>query len=72
MILHRSIIPQINRILVSHVLDLLEPSCSDCVLDLFCGVGNFTLLFSRLVKLVIGIDGNDVISIRALENEKMT
>ncbi|MDU0809890.1 MAG: 23S rRNA (uracil(1939)-C(5))-methyltransferase RlmD [Burkholderia sp.] len=59
---------QINRVLVGRALDLLVPSRSDRILDLFCGIGNFTLPLARLAKQVIGIDGNNILSVRALEN----
>ena len=35
--------PHINRQMVARVIDLLQLSPTDRVLDLFCGLGNFTL-----------------------------
>ena len=38
---------QINRVLVGRALRLLAPARNDRVLDLFCGIGNFTLPLAR-------------------------
>ena len=59
---------QINRVLVGRALRLLAPSRTDRVLDLFCGIGNFTLPLARISKEVVGIEGSEVLTIRALAN----
>ena len=59
---------QINRVLVGRALRLLAPARSDRVLDLFCGIGNFTLPLARLAREVVGIEGSEVLTTRALEN----
>jgi len=46
-----------NRRLVERALSLLEPRSGDQVLDLFCGVGNFTLPVARRVDAVTGVEG---------------
>jgi 23S rRNA (uracil1939-C5)-methyltransferase len=61
---------QINRVLVGRALRLLAPEKSDRVLDLFCGIGNFTLPLARLAREVVGIEGSDALTARALENAK--
>jgi 23S rRNA (uracil1939-C5)-methyltransferase len=61
----------INRVLVSRALRLLAPSKSDRVVDLFCGLGNFTLPLARLSREVYGIEGSDVLTARALENARL-
>jgi 23S rRNA (uracil1939-C5)-methyltransferase len=61
---------QINRVLVSRALSLLAPSKTDRVLDLFCGIGNFTLPLARVSREVVGIEGSEVLTTRALENAK--
>ncbi|MFL9871721.1 23S rRNA (uracil(1939)-C(5))-methyltransferase RlmD [Paraburkholderia megapolitana] len=59
---------QINRVLVGRALRLLAPARNDRVLDLFCGIGNFTLPLARLAREVVGIEGSEVLTTRALEN----
>jgi 23S rRNA (uracil1939-C5)-methyltransferase len=59
---------QINRVLVSRALSLLAPERSDRVLDLFCGIGNFTLPLARVSREVLGIEGSEALTARALEN----
>jgi 23S rRNA (uracil1939-C5)-methyltransferase len=61
---------QINRVLVSRALSLLAPERSDRVLDLFCGIGNFTLPLARVSREVVGIEGSEALTTRALENAK--
>ena len=61
----------INRVLVSRALRLLAPASTDRVLDLFCGLGNFTLPLARLAREVHGIEGSDVLTARALDNARL-
>ncbi len=58
----------INRVLVGRALRLLAPAAGDRVLDLFCGIGNFTLPLARLAREVVGIEGSEVLTTRALAN----
>ena len=46
------------------------PSRDDRVLDLFCGIGNFTLPLARLSREVMGIEGSDTLTTRALANAR--
>ena len=57
-----------NRNLVSRAIRLLEVKETDRVLDLFCGIGNFTLPLARRAKQVLGIEGLASLTIRAQEN----
>ena len=57
-----------NRALVSRAIRLLEVKETDRVLDLFCGLGNFTLPLARKAKQVLGIEGLDTLTTRAKEN----
>lgn len=57
--------PASNRRLVSQALTLLEPQERDRVLDLFCGLGNFTLPLARRSASVIGIEGSPALLTRA-------
>jgi 23S rRNA (uracil1939-C5)-methyltransferase len=59
---------QINRVLVHRALSLLAPGRGDRVLDLFCGIGNFTLPLARISREVMGIEGSEALTRRALEN----
>ncbi len=61
---------QINRVLVSRALSLLAAERTDRVLDLFCGIGNFTLPLARVSREVVGIEGSEALTARALENAK--
>lgn len=61
---------QINRVLVGRALRLLAPGRGDRVLDLFCGIGNFTLPLARLAREVVGIEGSEALTTRALANAK--
>jgi len=57
-----------NRALVSRAIRLLEVKATDHVLDLFCGLGNFTLPLARKAKQVLGIEGLETLTTRAEEN----
>jgi 23S rRNA (uracil1939-C5)-methyltransferase len=61
---------QVNEALVSRALRLLEVQPTDRVLDLFCGLGNFTLPLATQAKEVVGIEGSPSLIKRALENAK--
>ena len=47
-----------NRVLVQEVLKAAAVSSKDTVLDLFCGIGNFSLPLARQAKRVEGVDGS--------------
>jgi 23S rRNA (uracil1939-C5)-methyltransferase len=57
-----------NRALVSRAIRLLEVEPTDRVLDLFCGIGNFTLPLARKAKTVLGIEGLETLTNRAKSN----
>ncbi len=57
-----------NRALVSRAIRLLEVKPTDRVLDLFCGIGNFTLPLARRASSVLGIEGLESLTTRAKEN----
>lgn len=57
-----------NRTLVSRAIRLLEVHANDRVLDLFCGIGNFTLPLARKAKAVLGIEGLATLTTRAKAN----
>lgn len=59
---------QINQKMVAQALDCLSLRSGDRVLDLFCGLGNFTLPMARQCASVIGVEGNQAMVRRAKEN----
>jgi 23S rRNA (uracil1939-C5)-methyltransferase len=60
--------PAINRELVGQVLQLLDPRPDEHVLDLFCGLGNFTLPLAGRALRVTGIEGDAGLIARARVN----
>jgi 23S rRNA (uracil1939-C5)-methyltransferase len=62
--------PAINRSMVPQALELLELQESDTVLDLFCGLGNFTMPIARKVAAVVGVEGDAGLVQRARENSQ--
>ncbi len=58
----------LNRALVSRALELLAPQADERVLDLFCGLGNFTLALARHAGEVLGIEGSEELVARARAN----
>jgi 23S rRNA (uracil1939-C5)-methyltransferase len=49
---------QVNQLLLEQVIAQLDVQEQDVVLDLFCGIGNFSLPLARYARAVIGIDGH--------------
>lgn len=60
----------INRSMISRALNLLGVEAEDRVADLFCGLGNFTLPLATQAKEVVGIEGSDALTERALAAAK--
>lgn len=58
----------INRAMVSRALELLDPQSRDTVLDLFCGLGNFTLPLAKRAGHVVGVEGEAGLVGRARSN----
>ncbi|MGB5306750.1 MAG: 23S rRNA (uracil(1939)-C(5))-methyltransferase RlmD, partial [Gammaproteobacteria bacterium] len=58
----------INQLMVARVLELLAPEQEDRVLDLFCGLGNFTLPLARHAGQVTGVEGDAGLISRARDN----
>lgn len=58
----------INRALVTRAVGLLGAGPGDRVLDLYCGLGNFTLALARRAGQVVGIEGDAGLIARAGTN----
>jgi 23S rRNA (uracil1939-C5)-methyltransferase len=59
---------EINRKMVDQALGLLELQPQDRVLDLFCGIGNFTLPMATRAGHVTGVEGGLEMVTRATSN----
>lgn len=57
-----------NQRMLDHALALLDPKPHERVLDLFCGLGNFTLPLARKAAHVVGVEGEAGLVQRACEN----
>lgn len=60
----------INRAMIARAIDLLDLTPEDSVLDLFCGLGNFTLPIARRAGQVWGIEGEASLVARARANAR--
>ncbi|MDH5765932.1 MAG: 23S rRNA (uracil(1939)-C(5))-methyltransferase RlmD [Gammaproteobacteria bacterium] len=60
--------PVLNEKMINQALEFMDLGSSDRVLDLFCGLGNFTLPMARLSKHVTGVEGAEVMVVKAREN----
>ena len=58
----------VNEALVSRAVGLLELTPESEVLDLFCGIGNFTLPMARSAGRVTGVEGDAALVARARHN----
>jgi len=59
---------EVNRALVTHAVTQLQVESTDRVLDLFCGLGNFTLPLARRAREVLGLEGDAALVERARHN----
>ena len=60
----------INQKMIDKVIELLDLKPEDRVMDLFCGLGNFTLPMARRVASVVGIEGDEALVDLARYNAK--
>ncbi|GGC02616.1 23S rRNA (uracil(1939)-C(5))-methyltransferase RlmD [Marinobacterium zhoushanense] len=59
---------EINRQMVARAIQWLAPTATERVLDLFCGLGNFTLPLAQHAGEVIGIEGSAEMVTRTRDN----
>ena len=60
----------INQRMVHFAVEQLDVGPGDNVLDLFCGIGNFSLPLARRAGTVLGIEGDKTLVARATENAR--
>jgi 23S rRNA (uracil1939-C5)-methyltransferase len=58
----------LNQLMVARAIELLAPAPGERVLDLFCGLGNFSLPLARRGALVTAVEGEAGLVQRAREN----
>jgi 23S rRNA (uracil1939-C5)-methyltransferase len=61
----------INQAMVARAIELLEIGPGDRVLDLYCGLGNFTLPIARRAAAVVGVEGEAGLIARARANASL-
>src|SRR5690606_15297826 len=57
----------VNRVMVSRAVALLDPQPGERVADMFCGLGNFTLPLAKRGAEVLGVEGSEALTSRAME-----
>jgi 23S rRNA (uracil1939-C5)-methyltransferase len=58
----------VNRKMIDRAIELLDLQTEDRLLDLFCGIGNFTLPIARGCTHVVGVEGDAGLVSRARQN----
>ena len=61
---------ELNQRMVARALELLDPQPGESVLDLFCGLGNFTLPLARRAGRVLGIEADAALIEKAQRNAR--
>ncbi len=62
---------RVNELMVQAAVEELEPDGQDRILDLFCGVGNFSLPLALRVAEVRGVESAPALVERGLKNAKL-
>jgi len=62
---------EINKKMITRVIEALDLNENDNVLDLFCGLGNFTLPMATKAGHVVGVEGDQPLVNHAKENAKL-
>jgi len=58
----------INEKMVRLAIKLLAPEPDDRVLDLYCGIGNFSLPLARRCREILGVEGDEMLVAAATDN----
>lgn len=61
----------VNEKMVARAIDWLDIKQTDKVLDLFCGVGNFSLAIAQSAQLVVGVEGVKTMAEQATQNANL-
>ena len=61
----------INEKMIQRAMNLLDVKADDRILDLFCGLGNFTLPLARRVNEVVGVEGDAALVQHAKNNAQL-
>lgn len=59
---------KVNQQMVAQAIEWLEPQADERVLDLFCGLGNFSLPIAQQSAFVVGVEGVDEMVQQATSN----
>lgn len=61
----------VNQKMVRQAMHWLQLNSADSVLDLFCGLGNFSLPIAKQVAKVVGVEGDAALVSRASDNAQL-
>jgi 23S rRNA (uracil1939-C5)-methyltransferase len=62
---------EVNERMIEQAVELLAPDSASSVLDLFCGLGNFSLPLGRVAGQVLGLELADDMVARARSNASL-
>lgn len=62
---------RVNQKMVSQAIEWLDPAEGERVLDLFCGLGNFSLPLAKKAQHVVGVEGVEEMVQQATANAKV-
>ncbi len=62
---------KVNQQMVAQAIEWLEPKADERVLDLFCGLGNFSLPIAQQSAFVVGVEGVDEMVQQATSNAQL-
>ncbi|MBP9722063.1 MAG: 23S rRNA (uracil(1939)-C(5))-methyltransferase RlmD [Gammaproteobacteria bacterium] len=66
---------ELNNLMLTQAINILDLKGNEQVLDLFCGLGNFTLPFAKILEQnggkIIGVEGSEEMVLRARVNAEL-